>query len=263
MKNILVLVGASNNALKLLQYAIDFAQSFEAKLFIIKVCHANTKTGPMKSFNASLEQESKSYLTSLVSQLDSKGVEIIIKTVKGNIIRNIQLTCKVNHVDLILIEPKTNSIKENVYLGKTSGKIIKQTKTPTLIIPEGYVFKPVCNVLVAVKSTIIKKKNALKPLVLIKNNFKGEINLLLVKTPSYKNGDFNIKKNLGSLVSNVVESKNTTTYQGIIEHDYICNPDILCVIRRKRGFFKKKWGNNSILKIDFYSDLPVLIINLK
>ena len=53
--------------------------------------------------------------------------------------------------ELILVEPRTNSIKDDVFLGKTSGKIIKQTQIPALIVPEGYVFKPVNKVLMAVK----------------------------------------------------------------------------------------------------------------
>ena len=40
-------------------------------------------------------------------------------------------------VDLIILEPRTNSVKDDVYLGKTSGKIIKRTQIPALIVPEG------------------------------------------------------------------------------------------------------------------------------
>ena len=37
MKNILVPVGSSKNALSHLQYAVDFAKAFGAKLFIVQV----------------------------------------------------------------------------------------------------------------------------------------------------------------------------------------------------------------------------------
>ncbi|MDA7559072.1 universal stress protein, partial [Flavobacteriaceae bacterium] len=37
MKNILVPVGSSDNALSHLQYAVDFAKVFNAKLFIVQV----------------------------------------------------------------------------------------------------------------------------------------------------------------------------------------------------------------------------------
>jgi hypothetical protein len=35
---------------------------------------------------------------------------------------------------------------------------------------------------------------------------------------------------------------------------------MLCVVRRKRGFFAKKWEKNTILKKDFHSPRPVLVL---
>jgi len=35
---------------------------------------------------------------------------------------------------------------------------------------------------------------------------------------------------------------------------------MLCVVRRKRGFFTKKWEKNVILKKDFTSLIPVLVL---
>jgi len=35
----------------------------------------------------------------------------------------------------------------------------------------------------------------------------------------------------------------------------------LCVVRRKRGFFTKKWEKNTILKKDFHSKRPVLVLS--
>ena len=47
------------------------------------------------------------------------------------------------------------------------------------------------------------------------------------------------------------------------EEDYKDHhPDLLCVVRRKRGFFKKLWENNTILKKDFHSTtMPVLVLS--
>lgn len=262
MKNILVPVGSSKNALSHLQYAVDFAKAFEAKLFIVQVYNVYTKAGTMKNIDDLIEKESKDFLDDLVSKIDTKNVEILVKTLKGKLIDTLELACKVGNIDLIMLEPRTNSIKDEVYLGKTSGKIIKQTEIPALIIPEGYVFKPISNVLMAVKSAIIKKKNALRPIKLIKDNFNSKINLLLVKTPYYKEGDFDVKQELDSIITDeVTKSENATTYQGVLEHIQSFNPDMLCVVRRKRGFFVKKWEKNTILKIDFYSNLPVLVLS--
>jgi hypothetical protein len=197
-----------------------------------------------------------------VAQIEHKGVEIITKTFKGKLIDTLELVCKSLDIDLIILEPRTNSIKDEVYLGKTSGKIIKQTNIPSLIVPEGFVFKPITSILFALKSAIIKKNNALDPLKKIKTDFNSVVNLLLVKTPFHNEGDFNINSDLETIASSTITSENATTYQGVLEHYKKSNPDLLCVVRRKRGFFVKLWENNVVLKKDFHvTEFPVLVLS--
>jgi nucleotide-binding universal stress UspA family protein len=261
MKNILVPVGSSKNALSHLQYAVDFAEAFGAKLFVVQVYNVYTKAGTMIKVDQIIERESKAFLKDLVSQIDTKSVEVIVKTLKGKLIDTLELACKAADVDLVLIEPRTNSIKDEVYLGKTSGKIVKQMDIPALIIPEGYKFSEPSNILMAIKSAIIKKGHVLEPLKSIKEQFKATTDLLLVKTPFHKDGDFDVNKELKSVVSNITKTENATTFQGVLEHFQANSPDMLCVVRRKRGFFIKKWEKNEILKKDFSSSVPVLVLS--
>ncbi|PIA78890.1 universal stress protein UspA [Gaetbulibacter sp. 4G1] len=261
MKNILVPVGSSKNALSHLQYAVDFAKAFNAKLYVVQVYNVYTKAGTMIKVDQIIEKESKAFLDNLVSKIDTKGVDVVVKTLKGKLVDTLELASKAANIDLIMVEPRTNSIKDEVFLGKTSGKIIKQTQIPALIVPEGYQFKPFASILLAVKSAIIKKEKALNPLIDIKDNFKANVNLLLVKTPYYNDGDFDVKEQLGGIVENITKSENATTFHGVLEHYQSHSPDMLCVVRRKRGFFVKKWEKNVILKKDFNSNTPVLVLS--
>lgn len=262
MKNILVPVGTSKNSLSHLQYAIDFAKSFGAKLFVVQIYDFySPKAGTMINVDAILAKESKANLENLVAQADTKGVDIIIKSLKGELIDTLELVSKAADIDLILIEPRTNSIKEEVFLGKTSGKIIKRSDIPALIVPEATVFKPVSNILMAVKSAIIRKEGVLEPLKQVKAHFNATIELFLVKTHYYNEGDFELNDELKSLVSNTIYTENSTTFQGVLEHYREHNPDMLCVVRRKRGFFSKIWEKNEIMKKDFSSSIPVLVLS--
>jgi len=260
MKNILVPVGSSKNAVSHLQYAVDFAKEFGAKLYVIQIFNVYTKAGTMMKVDHILERESLAFLKSHVANVDTKGVEVIVKTFKGKLIDTLELVCQAADIDLILIEPRTTSIKDEVFLGETSGKIIKRTNIPALIVPEGYTYKPVGSVLMALKSAIVKKDSALTPLKEIQNHFKAKINLLLVKTPFHNEGDFDVNKELASMVEDIIYTDNPTTYQGVLEHYKTNDPDLLCVVRRKRGFFTKLWENNTILKKEFYTTLPVLVL---
>ncbi|WP_452225352.1 universal stress protein [Lacinutrix chionoecetis] len=262
MKNILVPVGSSKNAKSHLQYAVDFARATGAKLYVVQVFNVYTKAGTMIKIDHILERESKAFLEHHVAQIEPKGVEIVTKTFKGKLVDTLNLVCQSLDIDLIILEPRTNSIKDEVYLGKTSGKIVKQTNIPALIVPEGYVFKPIVSILLALKSAIIKKEDALKPLKQIKDNFKSVVHLILVKTPFHNEGDFNINDELKNIITNTTISENPTTYQGVLEHYQKRNPDLLCVVRRKRGFFGKLWENNVVLKKEFHvTAFPVLVLS--
>lgn len=262
MKNILVPVGTSSNTPSHLQYAVDFAEAFGAKLYVIHVYKVFTRAGAMINLDHIMERESKEFLENLVSKINTKNVEVVTKVLKGKTVNTIELVCKVANIDLILIEPRTNSINDEVFLGKTSGKIVKQMNGPaTFIVPEGYVYKPIKHILMAVKSAIIRKDNVLEPLKFFKEQFKSVVDLLLVKTPFHNEGDFDVNDELKSLVDTITTTENATTFQGVLRHYESHNPDMLCVVRRKRGFFMKKWEKNVILKKDFSSDIPVLVLS--
>ena len=261
MNNILVPVGSSKNAENHLQYAVDFAKTFGATLYVVQVYNVYTKAGTMIKIDHILEKESLNFLKTHISKIDTKGVEVIAKTYKGELIDTLELACKALQIDLILVEPRTNSIKDEVFLGRTSGKIVKQTKIPALIVPEGIAFKPMPKILLAMKSAIIKKEEALFPLKAIQKQFDSVIDLLLVKTPYHNEGDFDVKENLATLISNTLYSERPSTYQGVLEHYKTLQPDLLVVVRRKRGFFTMLWEKNTILKKDlFITEIPVLVL---
>lgn len=262
MKTILVPVGSSKNAKSHLQYAIDFAKDSGAKVYVVQIYNVYTKAGTMIKVDQIIERESKEFLDTHVASIDTKGVEVITRTFKGKLVDTLEKVCDVLEVDLIILEPRTNSIKDEVYLGKTSGKIIKQTQIPALIIPEGYAYKPINKILIALKSAIVKKEGVLQPLIDLKNFYNAEANLLLVKTPHHTKGDFELNDELNGIITKATQVESPTTFQGFLEHYNNINPDLLCVVRRKRGFFKILWEKNTILKRDFHSTkMPVLVLS--
>lgn len=89
------------------------------------------------------------------------------------------------------------------------------------------------------------------------------MSLLFVKTPGYTKEDLKINMSLMGLSSELTQSENPSTYLGVLQHFEAKHPDLLCVFRRKRGFFKKLWERNTILKSEFYAPVPVLVLSVK
>lgn len=264
MKNILVPIGTSSTAHETLQYAVDFATEFSANIFVMEVFSViSAGAGNLGNVSGKVEKNSKERIKDVISKVDAKKITIKIATYNGDIVDGLKGIDKEIGIDLIIVSPRSNAIKEELYLGNTSGKIIKRANIPTLIVPKGAVFKPYGSILTAFKSGIVKRERILRPLKTIKKQFKSKLNLLLVKTPGYTDEDLKVDTSLLDISTQMSMTENATTYLGVLEHFQAKQPDLLCVFRRKRGFFKKLWEKNTIPKAEFFAPIPVLVLSVK
>lgn len=263
MKHILVPIGSTETAQTTLQYAIDFASDIKAKVFVFRAYNVKSKAGTMININHIIERETNLYLRTMVNAIDRKNVDVKLISAKGSIIDSVEAIDNKIGIDLIIVGAKSNSIKEELFLGKTAAKLVKQTNVPILTVPDGYKYAPINSILLAFKSGVLKSKTALYPLQHLVKKFSSQVNLLLVKTPEYKEEDLIIHKDLEKIQATLTVTENATTFQGVLEHIKTHNPDMLCVFRRKRGFFKKLWEKNTILKEEFFTSVPLLILKGK
>ena len=263
MKHILVPIGSTENASNTLQYAIDIATIIEATIFVFRAYNFQTKAGTIINIDSIIERETNLYMRSVVNSVDRKNIEIKLISAKGSVLDTIDSIDNEIGIDIIIVGPKSNSIKEELFLGRTTGSILKRTQIPVLIIPNGYAFQPFTSILTAFKSGIVNKRKTLKPLQHFAQIFNAKVNLLMVKTPSHSDEDMVLDPDLDALKSTLTITESATTYQGVLENIKEQNPDLLCVFRRKRGFFKKLWEKNVILKEEFNCNVPVLILRGK
>lgn len=263
MTNILVPIGTSANAHETLQYAVDFAADFGAHIYVMEVFSASSKTGTLANVSEKIAESGKERLKAVISKIDDKNVTIKVVTYKGELVDGLNDVNKEMGIDLIILAPRSHDIREELYLGITSGGIIKRTDIPTLVVPRGAAYTSFKNILVAFKSGIVKRKRILDPLVTISNKHRSKVNLLLVKTPGYSDDDLRVNTALMDMSSQLTITENATTYLGVLEHFRSQKPDLLCVFRRKRGFFKKLWEKSTILKSEFSAPVPVLILSVK
>jgi nucleotide-binding universal stress UspA family protein len=263
MNNILVPIGTSPSSKETLKYAVDFASDFGSKVFIMDVFAVTSGAGNLGNVEQKVAQNNLERIKELTREIDTKNVDVKIASYNGDIIHGIRDLKKELGIDLIVIAPRSNDINEAYYLGNTSGRIIKETNIPTLIVPKGTTHKPIKSILTAFKSGILKRNKILYPLISIIDKYKADVKLLLVKTPGYSEEDLQVNTSLLDLSQEMTISENPTTYLGVLEHFQSQHPDLLCVFRRKRGFFKKLWEKSTVLKSEFYAQVPVLVLSVK
>jgi len=260
MKTILVPISSFENGETPLSYAIEFASEINAKIYVVKTYGYSSVVSSLKSVGPILEKEAKKELKVLLKSMDTKNVEIVATVVKGTLAENIVAIRKTIPIDLIVSVSNRISKDETIYIGKITGHIIKHVDCPILVIPLSYKYKPIHAVLMAIKSGIIKREHVLDPIVDLLAAFKAKLNLLQVITPRLTEEDLVIREDLVELAASFQSSENATVYQGVLEHLIENNPDVLCIIRRKRGFFSKLWEHDEIYKVDLESRIPLLIL---
>ena len=263
MKNILVPIGSSPNSHETLQYAVDFATEFSSQVYAMEVFSASAGAGSLINISEKVEVSSKQRLKEIIEMVDVKDVSIKIATYEGDLIDGLKDIDQELGIDLMIIAPRCNDVQEELYLGHTSGRMIKQTEIPTLIVPRTSTFVPFKNILTAFRSGILDREEILNPLRAIKEKFNSAVNLLLVKTPGHTEEDLIINESLSAISSGLVTTEHAKTYLGVLEQFQSHHPDLLCVFRRKRGFFKSLWEKNTILKEEFSSKIPVLVLSAK
>ncbi len=265
MKNILVPLGSSDKAISTsqLQYAIDFAKELGATIYAVRLFKDLPRTGSLPDVNKVLREISINTIEEEFAGVDRKGVTIISHPLEGDLLDAISEFSLNMSIDLIVLSPQYADIKDPYFLGEISGSIVKKMNFPVLIIPDNYEFKPINRILMAVKSGVVRKPNALTPVKKLLKAFSAEMRLLQVKTSTFLPEDTQFQKELGEITSSYKSTENATVFQGVLEHLKENDPDILCVFRRKRGFFAKLWEDNKVMKIDFESRIPLLVLKGK
>lgn len=260
MKNILVPIGASANSVNHLQYAIDLAKAITANVYVVSVFPEISKAGTLSKLNTVLKEDTEQRLQEVRSQVEEKGVSVTTHPIQGEILDGINRMNRQIPIDLMVLAPRSNSIKEEVYLGKTSGKLLKHTNIPILVVPEGATFTPAKTMLMAFKNGTFEQDQLLEAVKLYKESFGTEVHVLHVETPETTEEMKAVTDNLKALQTTYSQVEAATTFQAVIEYFQQYSPDMLCVIRRKRGFFKKLWEKNEIHKREFHTSKPLLVL---
>lgn len=258
IKNILVPVGRTDNAVTNLKFAVGLASMNGAKVYLISLYKEFSKVAGLTKVNQLIIEDSDNELEEVLKQVDTKNVDVVARSVKGDPFEGIDRMIKLLEIDLIILSPQSISINDEVYLGSITGKIVKQTKTPVMIIPGDYLFRKLETILLAFKGGYCERTEALEPVIDLAKLFNARLNLLQVHTPDTANEPTDPKfLNMGDSFK---ETDNATIFQGVLEHFQSNNPDLLCVLRRKKGFFQKLWEKNAVMKKEFHTTKPLLIL---
>ncbi len=262
MKRILVPIGISNNATKTLAYAVDLAADFGATVYVADAYPTTPAPATsMANVKGILAEKSFNRLREIVAQVTDKGVPIqIVQQATSDLLETVKQLHKKIGLDLIVVAPLSNNSNEEVFLGPVAGSMIKRTAIPVWVVPSTRTYSPPKKFLLAYKRGTLASANMLAALQQFQSQYQSTVHGLLVKTPGHQAEEGRIAPEIQTISETLTTTVNATIYQGVLEHFQSIAPDVLCVFRRKRGFFEKLWEPDVVLKKDFYCSVPVLVL---
>lgn len=247
MKNILVPVASVENGINNLRYATSLAAVYNSRIYVTCIKTEHTEL----------------ILKEVLEQTNTQDVQVVSKPIVGDVFEGLTNLSNTLHIDVIVLSPKSIDIKDEVYLGPVTTKIIRNTSLPLLIVPQNYLFRRLSSILFTHKNATIETADASTTLSVFVEKSHADLTVLQVVTPDTADNPRLLQKELKAISKTHIVTENATVFQGITEHFAAINPELLCVLRRKNtgGFFKKLVRQNEqILKKQFFTTKPLLIL---
>lgn len=258
MKRFLFPVDFSADSLNAFEYGLQLAAGLRVGTVVL--VHA-VKPGAAPAVASPAEELER--WAAEARQMLGEAVSVEVRLVPGRPEEVIEKQAYELEADLIVMGAlgADQSGKTGNFLGNLSGTMFKHTELPMLFVPSDCRFEEPKKLAFVLKSLMIYKPDALKPLLAVANAWSSEISIVQIKAAS-------VEESYGRESNMSLDGTEYSVYQlscpdvpsGIARVTDIFSPQILCVIRRKRDFFESLFKARAVAASDFHSTVPVLVL---
>lgn len=142
MKNILVSIDFGNGEEKLIDMAYTMAKNFSSKIWLLHVSAPDPDfvgydVGPqyIRDYRASELKNERKALQMMADELEQKGITADGILIQGATLEMILKEADKLEIDLIIIGYEEHNFLYEALVGSVSGKLIKKSKIPVLVVP--------------------------------------------------------------------------------------------------------------------------------
>lgn len=262
MKRILIAVDFSENAHAAFQYGVGLAAHMKSQL--VMLIHVQEEEGSAVAPDSpELVQERISSMAHHAEKALGEGVTVLFKILQGKPAEVIERLAYQVESDLIIVGNTGTGHAEDrgCYLGTVSGGLFKHTELPLLFVPRNGLFKVPEKLTFIVRSLMIYKPGAMKPMLQLAAASGADVAVVQIKANNFE-AAFGKESNMDfeGIEHYVYQLSCDTVAHGVTKVIETFQPDVLCGIRRKRDFFESMFQAHHVLADDFYCDRPLLIL---
>lgn len=265
MQKILFPTDFSENAAYALDYAVELINQIEtAHLTIMHTFNLPSNVSTITSFEGHLQMDAESEMNQVVNRIQPMLAQgIVLQTVikRGDAISSIgQLA---NAYDLVIMGTQGASGLKEIFLGSITNGVMKNTETPILAIPKNYTFKPLKNIVLSLDNKAVNDNKGVHFIKRLLKIFKADLMLFHTEEQAADKGfDRSVTKlfdNTGYAIDFNFSGNSIreSIEEMIVDYDI----DLLCMVKRKRGFLESLFHNSITSKEVFHTTIPLLVLH--
>lgn len=279
MNRILLLTDFSDNATQAISYAFDLWRGQDCKFFILNIQKTSEFTTddlitakPHESVFSSIIADNKTQLETYVSklrgQVENENFEIIPKVDYDAFTDAVNQAIDAFEIEYVVLGTNGASGPAEVIFGSNTLQVIRRVNCPTIVVPEGFAFRPLKDILYSQTDDSIATEDELLPFLKLIQNRSPQIHLLGIQTPDSSNGDV-IKQRLDLMEQkalagfNCVQQmlENLPVPEAIIAYEQLKNIDLHVFSVQRKSFLKRFLFGSDTGQISHRTKVPLLVLH--
>lgn len=266
MRKILVPTDFSKAADNALDWAIDLAKQYGSSISLLHVYQVPNPTGYVLSLaNVIRENAEKDMLKRRQHATEklgkAEGIEVLIH--RGHTIPFITDIAERNGFDLIVMGMKGVSALREVLLGSMAKGVLQHTMVPLLVVPLEMTTQPIKKIVFAVDDGEISSHKVVWLLTKMAKTNQAEVMVYHLDRGKKDSGiDPTIDLFLEGIESTYhIEAEGGKVHKSISHFVQANAADMLCLIRREKGFFTRLFHPSKTIKEVFQCTVPLLVLH--
>jgi nucleotide-binding universal stress UspA family protein len=268
MHSILVPTDFSKNTQTALSYAIDLANQFACKLILFNTYKLSHRAGMYIGVERMMREESREQMAQLLREVRPKikgEASVEGKVAKGEAVSTIIRAAKKLEINLIVMGTQGASGLKEVFIGSTTSGVINGSKIPVLAVPSEFKYRPIKTIALSLDGESISSELSLESLRMVIYRYSADVRIFHIATTGQPVG-IELKGKLPKILSRidhtvqVIETSSDKVNQSIKKFVEEKNADLLCMIKRDRGFWGNLFHSSVTTREAFSSSIPLLIL---
>jgi len=269
MHSILVPTDFSKNTQTALNYAIDLANQFACKLILLNTYKLSQRAGMYIGVERMMKEESKEQMTKLIEEISPrmhKDASVEGKVAKGEAVNTIIRAAKKLEASMIVMGTQGASGLKEVFIGSTTNGVMKGTSFPVLVVPSDFDYRPLKTIALSVDENLISNKTSLEALRMIIYRYNAKVCSFHISAQKEATNEA-MASTLANLFNSIkfsfltIQADETGINASIENFVKKEQADMLCMIKRDRGFWGNLFHSSVTTKEVFHSTVPILVLH--